>query len=506
MKHLDILLLSAIGLSSGIVFSTFIPDQSFDAMAIIVIGLITVGFSLYRKPFFIRTLFLLTAVLGGLWLGSRDFQYWKQLREPHETLHGVARVVRPSIEKLFFQESEIRMEDCEGQPCPEEKILLRESGTQQRIPGDRLTLICDLKRPEESIEIAGRQVAYRMMLAARGIGYICERLELSHEEGRSDNGLLLVERGLFLIKEKFIAAIEGSVPGVEAALSLGMLIGADDGFSSVEKNLFVRTGVTHVTAVSGYNITVVGGLLFFLAIFFGLERRGASLLAILSIVLYVLLVGAPASAVRAGIMGAFLLLTLALGRPGSGFRVWLLALASMLAFNPLLLRYDLGFEFSYLATFALLLYASVRQRIWMPKPWFTRIFYEGMILSLFVEWLVMPLIVFQLGNVSFVSVLANMSIVLLVPLIMAFALFSGMAGIIVKGGIFLFSWPTFFLAHLFITGAQFFDALPGSFVSGVSVAPQWIALWYIVTGYLFLLFSNSGLRRLADQKAERPSV
>ncbi len=341
------------------------------------------------------------------------------------------------------------------------------------------------------------------MLASRGIGYVCEKPIRVDATSRSGDVTLSFRRLLLSVREKFVTAIERSLPAPEAALSLGMLIGADEGFSSVEKTLFIRTGVTHVTAVSGYNITLVGGLLFFLAIFFGWYRRTASWIVIIGIVLYVLFVGAPASAVRAGIMGSLLLLTLALGRPGSGFRIWLFALAGMLVWNPLLLRFDIGFELSYLATLALILYASVRERFWMPKNIVARFFFELMILSLFVEWLVAPVILLQFGTFSLVSIVANVFLVPLVPFIMLSAFLSGLVALIIPGGIFLLNWLTFFFAHSFIFGAEFLSGLPGSFFSDLSISMWWIVLWYVVTGYLFWFFSNSG--RTAP-KAERPSV
>lgn len=212
--------------------------------------------------------------------------------------------------------------------------------------------------------------------------------------------------------------------------------------------------------------------------------------AIIGIGAYVILVGAPTSAVRAGAMGSFLLLSLLLGRPGSAFRIWIIALACMLVWNPLLIRYDIGFELSYLATLALLLYASVRDRLWMPRNIVSRFFYELLLLSLFVEWLVAPVILLQFGTFSVVSVISNVFLIPLVPVIMLFAFLSGLAGIIFSGGALLLTWPTFFVAHLFLLGAEFLSGLPMSFFSDFSVSPVWAALWYMVTGYLFWIFSN----------------
>lgn len=488
MKRLDTLLLSAVGIFMGIAFGTFFPSHSFDAIAIGTLFLFACGFSIYGKPFFVPIVFLLLAFCGGIWRGSEESKHWKNLDDPTGSFHGTGTVMCPSVERLFFQESEIRADNCEGDFCPRESILLRESGSKKRMIGDKVELVCDLKKPEEYIEIAGREVAYRMALASRSIGYLCERPASAIDSDRSGDWHFIATRFLFSAKEKIVMSLEQSLPASEAALSLGMLIGADDGFSSVEKNLFIRTGVTHVTAVSGYNITLVGGLLFFLAIPFGLHRFGASLIAIAGIGSYVLLVGAPASAVRAGIMGSLVLLSLLLGRPGSAFRVWFLALSFMLAWSPLLLRYDIGFELSYAATLALLLYAGVREFLRMPKNIGARFLYEMALLSIFVEWLVAPIIILQFGTFSVVSIAANVFLVPLVPFIMLFSFLSSLSGLAISGGVFLFSWPAFFLAHSFIVGARFLDIIPGSFVSDISASLFSVLSWYMVTGFLFWFF------------------
>ena len=505
MKRLDTLLLLAIGISFGIAFGTFFPVNAFDMMAIVGIAVIACGFSLIGRPLFLRILFFLLALLLGISLGSRSFSYWEHLPLPDASLVQTVVTVSPSVEKSFFQESEVSVEHYEGNAYffPREKILLRESVMDRRRFGDRLTLACELKQPDEYVDISGHRVAYRLLLASRGIGYLCEKPTRVTMIGRSDDWILSLRHSLFSVREKFVTALERSLPAGEAALSLGMLIGADEGFSEIEKNLFIRTGVTHVTAVSGYNITLIGILLFFLAIVLGFYRRGASMVAIIGIIVYVLLVGAPASAVRAGVMGALFLLSLAIGRPGSGFRLWLLALASMLFWNPLLLRFDIGFELSYLATLALLLYASVRERLWMPKNIAAIFFTELLYLSLFVEWLVAPVILLRFGIFSSVSILANVFLVPIVPFLMLFAFLAAIVGLFIPGGVFFLNWPTFFLAHSFICGAEFLSGLPGSFFSDLSVSIWWVVLWYIVTGHLFWFFSNSG--RTAP-KAERPSV
>lgn len=66
------------------------------------------------------------------------------------------------------------------------------------------------------------------------------------------------------------------------------------------------------------------------------------------------MIGAPASAVRAGIMVGLFLIAQHFGRLAAGSRIIVLAATIMLVFNPLLLISDIGFQLSFLAVMGLI--------------------------------------------------------------------------------------------------------------------------------------------------------
>jgi competence protein ComEC len=95
----------------------------------------------------------------------------------------------------------------------------------------------------------------------------------------------------------------------------------------------------------------------FLAIALGLARPKAFWVAFIGIVIYVVMIGFPASAVRAAIMGILAIYAQKIGRSSSMMSLIVLAAAIMLALNPLLLLYDVGFQLSFLAVIGLIYFS-----------------------------------------------------------------------------------------------------------------------------------------------------
>ncbi len=146
----------------------------------------------------------------------------------------------------------------------------------------------------------------------------------------------------------------------------GMLIGYRQQIPEDIEQDFRRTGTIHVFAVSGQNIAemlVVALVLLQLA---GLVRwRWAWIVAPL-VLLYCLLTGSPASAVRATVMALAVLLAWRIGRPLNALACWSLAFLALTIWNPQILL-DPGAQLSFALVLALILIAPPLTRLFM-KP------------------------------------------------------------------------------------------------------------------------------------------
>jgi len=128
-----------------------------------------------------------------------------------------------------------------------------------------------------------------------------------------------------------------------------MILGNDQKMDKETKSKLSTSGLSHVIAISGSHIVLFSAMLFEVLLFLGLWRKQALLGSILFTLFYVFLVGMPASGVRAGIMVGLLFLAQLISRQSFNLRTLVIAASVMLLFNPLLLKFDLGFQLSFMA-------------------------------------------------------------------------------------------------------------------------------------------------------------
>lgn len=202
---------------------------------------------------------------------------------------------------------------------------------------------------------------YRGYLAKEGIGYVMynPRIERLGEYERSLSSFLSN------IKTNFRGGLTRSLLPPHSSLYAAMMLGDKGALTSQQKEALQGAGLSHIVAISGMHIMIILFAVLALALALGLWRAHAIYFALFLVVAYIIMIGAPASAVRAGIMGGGLLTAQLVGRPNFSWRVLLLAAAVMVAFNPLLVRYDVGFQLSFLAVIGILLLSHrIEYYIW----------------------------------------------------------------------------------------------------------------------------------------------
>ncbi len=148
-------------------------------------------------------------------------------------------------------------------------------------------------------------------------------------------------------------AVAAGLPGPEAALARGMVLGQDEAIAEGVREDFRRSGLAHLLAVSGQNVMLLVALaLPFLAVG-GLGPRARGVALLLLVALYVPLAGAGPSLQRAGVMGAAGIAAMTLSRPSSRWYALLLAAAVTLSLNPRSLL-DPGWQLSFAAVVGIL--------------------------------------------------------------------------------------------------------------------------------------------------------
>lgn len=428
----------------------------------------------YRERLGWRVVCFCVALGGGLWYAQSVVEEWSPTHFPAFTVKGEAGVVRETEASERSLRAVLRFDRCETK-CPNILVAASFPLHAKIAYGEKLSIECELKVPE-----AGEDgVDYRMLAAKDGIGYRC--FPKHWEKLEEEKGGLLVWLGVG--RKALENGLSVSVTPPESSLLSGLLFGGDDRLSDSLRDRFSATGMTHIVAVSGSNIALVMEWLIAVSLAIGLWRHQALWLSLIGVILFVLMVGAEASAVRAGIMGTLTILALRSGRVSSGIQALLCAAAVMLAYNPLLLRYDLGFQLSFLATLGILVLLSLRQdnasehSAWKDILWMT----------IAAELFVLPIIAFTFHTVPVVSLVSNMLILPVLPLAMLAALATAVLGVIAPSLAWLSGWVAYMLAHYVIGVVEFLGGQSWSTIALPSFGFVWVISWYALVALGFMM-------------------
>lgn len=324
------------------------------------------------------------------------------------------------------------------------------------------------------------------------VGYLIKQKVVGEIDTREyqvvgKNQKISLKSMLFTVRQKFNQAISRSLPGDEANLARGLILGEKANFDARTTRNMKAAGVTHIVALSGYNITIILSLLVFM------KRRYSRLVNLIVplalIIFFVIMTGASASIVRAGIMGFMPILARFLYRPQNSIIAVIFSAFVMVMLNPFILMHDIGFQLSFMALMGLMFLSPI------IKGWFSK---ENILVNLFAETLgaqiaVLPLLVYNFGNVSLISPVSNVFILVFVPLGMFVSFLVGLAGMINSLLGFLVSIPSFLLLKFINQLIKLFGELPFSLVQHELNDPWWILIFYLVLINI-LIFTKKGQR------------
>lgn len=215
-----------------------------------------------------------------------------------------------------------------------------------------------------------------------------------------------------------VGRLQRVLPEPQASLAIGILLGVKRGMPREFYEQLVGTGTLHVVAASGYNVSVVSGVV--LATLGLILPRGIALgLSLIGVGLYVMLAGAGTAIVRAGIMGSLGLVGIMLGKMREAKWFLWLTVWTMLMAKPELL-FDIGFQLSVSATMGLLYLGSTLNM-------FARQISNSGVREVVTNYLVptvaatvatAPVIWGHFGRLSLIGVLVNMLVLPVIPVIM----------------------------------------------------------------------------------------
>lgn len=359
-------------------------------------------------------------------------------------------------------------------------ILVRSSIQGAWHYGDQLVLRGYLETPPEN-----ELFSYREYLARQGIYAYMQDAQVSRLASGQGNALLAA---IYTIRDRAYDTIKRFWPDPEASLLAGILLGIESGIPEGVQQDFEDTGTSHIIAISGFNITIIAGLLISL---FGrvLGRVRGAIVAGLGIGIYTLLVGADPAVVRAAVMGGLSLLARQVGRRQDGLNSLGLSAGVMASFNPNVL-WDAGFQLSFAATLGLVLYAEplTEAFIRLASHFLSTGTVEKLagpvgdfiLFTLAAQVTTLPLIAYHFGRLSLVALIANPIILPTQPPLMVLGGLAVILGLVYQpiGRLVApLAWP---FVVFTIRAVEFFGNIPGNVVPLGKVGLVSVIFFYLI--------------------------
>jgi competence protein ComEC len=338
--------------------------------------------------------------------------------------------------------------------------------------GDRLSLSCALRLPEKIEDFD-----YASYLAKDDIFRLCyyPRFEKTGEKQASR-----FYSFLYAVRHRLGELIDRGLEEPESGVARATILGESKLIDEELRDSFALSGLSHVIAISGTHITIFAGIIYAVLAYFGLPRVRIFYFSLVFIVFFVLLAGAPASAVRAGIMSSFLLYAVHIGRLSSFDRVLYLSAALMLAYKPALLRDDIGFQLSFISVLGLFylypLLSSRLERLGIGNAFKWR---DVLAISLAAQLASAGLIAFHFKQFSLYSIIANILVVWASPFILIFLLVAIFLGLIIGAYEVLIFFPAKIIIDYMYLVSDLVVSWPYASIA-LSLSPRSLFLYYFL--------------------------
>lgn len=248
-------------------------------------------------------------------------------------------------------------------------------------------------------------------------------ITVSHERANVLYGLA------YSFRDRVVSVFERNLIYPYSGLLVGIVFGVREGIPDSLSEALVKTGVIHITAASGMNVTLVAGAMFFL---FSkvLSRKAAILISVLAIWFYAAVAGFDASITRASIMATIAFSAAILGRQHAGWYALFLTGCIMVLINPSVIE-DIGFGLSFASTAGILflvpLFQARDQSSQDQSLWFLK---DDLKTTVAAQLFTIPILLSAFGVVNPFSVIVNLFILWTIPFLMVFGGIASFAGLI----------------------------------------------------------------------------
>lgn len=287
------------------------------------------------------------------------------------------------------------------------------------------------------------------------------------------------------VRRAFVAGMQSALPEPLAPFAMGLLIGQRSTLPSDISEQLKRVGLTHVIAVSGYNLTII-----IVACRRLLSKTSKyqimAACATLTIV-FLLLTGLSPPIIRASVICWLSLWSWYYGRRIKPLVLLLVSGAITVVASPAYLWGNVSWYLSFLSFFGVVVLGPlVTKRIFGERE--PKLLAAILLETICATVLVLPYALWVFGQASIISLVANVLVVPLIPLAMLLALIAGLGGMLTAAVAGWFAWPAVLVLTYMLDISAMLSHVPHSFVENVGFSWRAMAVCYatILLG-LFIL-------------------
>ncbi len=463
--------------SFGVLMMTFILLNNYFAILLFSFFLLFILIFLFFKiKWHFLLLFLLFFLLGMFRYSLNSFdndlskffieEKWKIVAKVHlepdkraDKIKYVLSDVRASLNGDFFNLDGFMMLNAPLYP--------------EYFVGETISFNAKIEKPFSSFDFNYEEYLYRY-----GIYYFVKNPNNLYKIEEASLFDLILGK-IFKFKDLMITRLVNIFGEPYASFMSGILLGLRKGFSNELSESFKNSGLTHIVAVSGYNITIL--IVFVYGVFSFMSQRLRVFFSLIFILIFVFLTGFSASAVRAGIMGCVSLFAVLFGKNYHVKTALFLSAFLMIFFEPRILYFDVGFQLSFLATIGLIYVSPLIEKYFLFIPNILEL-RNSFVLTISSTISTLPILAMNFGIISLFSPFANILVLPFIPFVMLFSFLALIISFFSSFFSLIIAFPAFVISSYIFAVIKFFGDFSFS-VLNVEMVP--IVFWFLYFCFVF---------------------
>lgn len=235
------------------------------------------------------------------------------------------------------------------------------------------------------------------------------------------------------VKESLIEVYNTILPDKEAGTLIAMVLGEKYLLEDEIKNLYQENGISHILAISGLHVSMVGAAIYYMLRKLRLGLVAAIVMSLAFVYSYGILTNFSVSTNRAVVMYSIMLLARLIGKTFDIISALSLSAFLILLQNPMDL-FGAGFLLSFGAVLGIAIFLPCLNSLYEPK----NALLKGVYVSISAQAFTLPFVLYYFFQIPIYSVFINLLVLPLTNLLMLTALVAGIVGSLsISLGIFL---------------------------------------------------------------------